>query len=389
MKARFFMIALFVLNIFQMSAQSNDEVTLVVSADGATKEEATKVALRSAIEQAYGTFVSANTTILNDEIVKDEIVTLSTGNVKNYKELSSNLLQDGRTYLTLQATISLSNLTRYAQNKGATTEFAGSAFGMNIKMMELNKKNEKIILHHMQEKLCAISHLFDFTLKLDEPYLADNGMYGIPKEVASRYYFVNGKISLYYNKNTELYNEILYNTVKSVALSFNDYQEYEKKGITLNPSGKYADGESIFLRNSYNFNRIIGPYNFTTKELFMKDLHLEDSSEPEIYVFTTADMNLNEYEWKMFGWDVLAKGALSFTISDNISSPSSLNIFYRDLKFYKNLWSYKKSYTENLFTKKKKEHIIKTKVGDKVGELTLLMAIPKEDISKYNQFKIK
>ena len=224
MKARFLMIALFVLNIFQMSAQGNDEVTLVVSADGATKEEATKVALRSAIEQAYGTFVSANTTILNDEIVKDEIVTLSTGNVKNYKELSSNLLQDGRTYLTLQATISLSNLTRYAQNKGATTEFAGSAFGMNIKMMELNKKNEKIILHHMQEKLCAISHLFDFTLKLDEPYLADNGMYGIPKEVASRYYFVNGKISLYYNKNTELYNEILYNTVK--CWSFHNFVKF-------------------------------------------------------------------------------------------------------------------------------------------------------------------
>ena len=85
MKARFFMIALFVLNLFQMSAQRNDEVTLVVSADGATKEEATKVALRSAIEQAYGTFVSANTTILNDEMVKDEIVTLSTGNVKTYQ----------------------------------------------------------------------------------------------------------------------------------------------------------------------------------------------------------------------------------------------------------------------------------------------------------------
>lgn len=292
MKARFFMIALFVLNLFQMSAQRNDEVTLVVSADGATKEEAKKVALRSAIEQAYGTFVSANTTILNDEMVKDEIVTLSTGNVKNYKELSSNLLQDGRTYLTLQATISLSNLTKYAQNKGATTEFAGSAFGMNIKMMELNKNNEKTILHHMQEKLCAINHLFDFSLELDEPYLADNGKYGIPKEVASRFYFVNGKISLYYNKNTELYNEILCNTVKSVALSFNDYQEYEKKGITLNPSGKYADGESIYLRNGYNSNRIIIPHNFTTKELFIKDLNLEDSSVPKIYVFKTADMSL-------------------------------------------------------------------------------------------------
>lgn len=43
---------------------ATDDVTLVVSGDGANKEEATKVALRSAIEQVYGTFVSANTSIV-------------------------------------------------------------------------------------------------------------------------------------------------------------------------------------------------------------------------------------------------------------------------------------------------------------------------------------
>ena len=54
MKKRIFIIALFILSVFQVSAQNSDEVTLVVSADGVTKEEATKIALRSAIEQAYG-----------------------------------------------------------------------------------------------------------------------------------------------------------------------------------------------------------------------------------------------------------------------------------------------------------------------------------------------
>ena len=48
------------------------EVELVVNGDGPTKELATRNALRSAIEQAYGTFVSASTEILNDELVKDE-----------------------------------------------------------------------------------------------------------------------------------------------------------------------------------------------------------------------------------------------------------------------------------------------------------------------------
>ena len=41
-----------------MRAQSVDDVKLVVSENGITKEEAIHVALRSAIEQAYGVFVS-------------------------------------------------------------------------------------------------------------------------------------------------------------------------------------------------------------------------------------------------------------------------------------------------------------------------------------------
>ena len=69
-------------------AQSNSDVELVVTGDGATKQEATLYALRSALEQVYGTMVSSNTKILNDELVKDEIVSISTGIVKKYTYLS-------------------------------------------------------------------------------------------------------------------------------------------------------------------------------------------------------------------------------------------------------------------------------------------------------------
>ena len=41
-----------------------DEVKLIVSGTASTKEKATSIALRSAIEQAFGTFVSANTEIV-------------------------------------------------------------------------------------------------------------------------------------------------------------------------------------------------------------------------------------------------------------------------------------------------------------------------------------
>ena len=138
------MLILFASNVFSQSDSNGttDEVTLVVSGDGVNKEEATKVALRSAIEQVYGTFVSANTSIVNDELTKDEIVTISSGNIKSYEEIES-LSTDNKTVVTLQATVSISKLVSYAKSKGASAEFAGSTFGMNMKM----KKTDAELIH--------------------------------------------------------------------------------------------------------------------------------------------------------------------------------------------------------------------------------------------------
>ena len=92
--------------------------------------------MRSAIEQAYGAFVSSNTEILNDEIVKDEIVSISSGNIKEFKILAQSELLNDLVSMTLSATVSVSKLQSYAQSKGATVEFAGGAFAMNIKMQK-------------------------------------------------------------------------------------------------------------------------------------------------------------------------------------------------------------------------------------------------------------
>ena len=74
MKQHLLIISFILLGI-NLYAQEIDKVTLVVSGEGATKEQATHMALRSAVEQAYGVFVSANTEILNDELVVEEIAT--------------------------------------------------------------------------------------------------------------------------------------------------------------------------------------------------------------------------------------------------------------------------------------------------------------------------
>ena len=250
MQIRIIMIALFVLNVFQISAQNNDEVTLVVSADGATKEEATKVALRSAIEQAYGSFVSANTTILNDEMVKDEIVTISNGNIKKYDEIASLTLPNGNQSVTLQATVCISKLVSYAQSKGASTEFAGAAFAMNIKMMELNKKNEMKALENLY---CQIKELvpimFDRVYEVGSPSVKDENYYVIP-----------GRLTYRGNKNREIFDNILFSTLKSLSLSTNERKIYGTMKLNVTDlrfcslssrtDFEYSRQQDIYLRNS-------------------------------------------------------------------------------------------------------------------------------------------
>ena len=139
-----------------VSAQDNT-IRLTVSGEGVTKEEATANALRSAIEQAFGTFVSANTQILNDDIVKDEIATISSGNIQEYKELGCITMPDGSKSVSLSATVSIGNLISYAKSKGSSAEFAGSVWAVNMKMRKLNAENERKAIEHMLEQLEILS----------------------------------------------------------------------------------------------------------------------------------------------------------------------------------------------------------------------------------------
>ena len=205
-------INLFLVFIFSaalINAQTVDDVTLVVSGDGSTKEAATHVALRSAIEQAYGVFVSANTEILNDELVKDEIATVTSGNVKSFKELSCVLLPNGNQMVTLQAVVSTKKLAAYAQSKGASCEFAGATFGANLKLHELNSKNTEIAFNNLRKQIKALApYIFSVKLELGDPVMGDNQKAELPY-----------KILLYSTPQTYELSDLIITTLSALKLS--------------------------------------------------------------------------------------------------------------------------------------------------------------------------
>lgn len=202
-------VILFAICLWNIVAFAQDEVSLVVSADGATKTQAIDNALRSAIEQTYGTFVSANTQILNDELVKDEIATVSSGNIQKYTEIATVTLPNGNTSVTLNVTVSLNKLVSYAQSKGSECEFAGAIFGANLRLYEFNKKNERIAIENMIKQLDALRPFYDYKLVMNDPVLNKDGR-------TARVSFTVEAIN---NDKTEMAYKIIENTFNSLALT--------------------------------------------------------------------------------------------------------------------------------------------------------------------------
>lgn len=150
-------------------ANQNDEITLVVTSDGFSKDDATKNALRAAIEQTYGVFVSANTDILNDELIKDEVVTLSSGNIKKYTEIAYLSDNDNHHTITLNVTVSKAKLQSYAKSKGAECELDGASLASDIELQILYKKNEELAVRNLiNEFLLQLDKCFNYDIYIDK-----------------------------------------------------------------------------------------------------------------------------------------------------------------------------------------------------------------------------
>lgn len=218
-----------------VAGEKAGDISLVVNGEGATKTEATKNALRSAIEQAFGVFVSASTEILNDELVRDEIATVASGNIKSYKELSSMALPNGNSSVTLSAIVSIGNLVQYAQSHGSSAEFAGQAFLMNMRMQELNKQNEAIAIKNLYTKLLQLKPvLYDCTLDVGDPrktelYQYRGGSTGVTPIGSG--YCVPLRIDLTPTDNLINWLRELESTLSTLSLNEEEVESIERNGI--------------------------------------------------------------------------------------------------------------------------------------------------------------
>jgi len=217
------------------SQQADKTVSITVSGSGKTQEDAKKYAFRSAIEQAFGVFISSKTEIFNDQVVADQISSVASGNIQTFKILNESQLPNGSWGVTLNALVSVSKLTSFVESKGIVVEFKGGLFAINIKQQMINEQSEINAVAEMVGLLHEPMQIsFDYVIKSSEPKSIDseNKNWVIPLEVTANA-----------NKNFEFCANYMNKTLAAISLSEEEVSSYKNMKKSVFPI-KIIDGNS-------------------------------------------------------------------------------------------------------------------------------------------------
>jgi hypothetical protein len=229
---------------FFISAQTeNKDVTITATGSGSSQEFAKQTALRNAIEQAFGTFISSKTEIFNDEIVADQMSSVSSGNVKSYEVLNESLLPNGTWASTLRVIVSVDKLTSFVEAKGITVEMKGGLFAMNIKQQLLNEESERNIISNLTGTIHnLLQQSFDYSLDVKDPQSVDG---------SSENWEVPMTIYVKPNRNMDFCKNYFLSTLNSIGLSNSELENYNRlKKPIFEIDFKFGDSlKKFFLRN--------------------------------------------------------------------------------------------------------------------------------------------
>lgn len=236
---KMFSVIALLLAVSMLYAQSESkDVTIIASGSGKSLEDAKQAALRSATEQAFGAFISSKTEIFNDQVVADQMASISSGNIKSFEVLNQDQLPDGRWGVTLKAILSVEKLTSFVQAKGITVEVKGGMFALNIKQQLLNEQGEIQAVADMVGLLHEPMQIsFDYVINSGDPRSldAESKNWEIPLTVAATC-----------NKNIDFCANYLIKTLGALSLSSAEVETYKSLNkkvfpVTVNYLGKSFD----------------------------------------------------------------------------------------------------------------------------------------------------
>ena len=317
----FLIIVVFLSSVVQ--AQGDKTVTLTVTGQGQTQDEAKQSALRSAIEQAFGTFISSKTEILNDKLVLDKIVSVANGNIQNFEVISEVQIPDVGYATTLKATVSVTKLTSFVESKGVVAEFKGNILAANIKQQMLNEQNENKAISNIASICKKILDLScDFEIVRGEPKQKnnDNNKWAVPLT-----------INVKFNKNIENFNKYFLNSLRGLSMSPEEVIQYQQLG---KQTYKIALGGGSDNGNEFSYKQIL---TGTGKEFGEEQIdHLEKVLD-SIKLYNDRDSSMNLI-FQLIGQNGLPNGDILYEINSSLYSeiPESEMLRKKIRKLFRN-----------------------------------------------------
>jgi len=230
-----------------------NDVSIISMGTGKTFELAQKMALRNALEQTFGSYVSSRTEIFNDELVVDEIVSVASGNVKNFKVIDKSQLPNNYWSVTVDAVVSVDKLTSFAKGKGMEVKVEGALFAANVKQKELNKKAEVKVIYTM---FSVINEIFetawDYSLETGQP--SKNIMVGNQALQNKDWWYIPITVTATANENVDFCADYIMKTLRAISLNSNEVSEYTSLGLDYFVIGVKYKGETqkYYLRKTYS-----------------------------------------------------------------------------------------------------------------------------------------
>lgn len=236
---------------------AQDVVSLVVSGEGKDKNEATQNALRSAIEQTFGTFVSANTTILNDQLVAD----LISNNIKKYNYITENRHPDGNYYVTLSVDVALKQMVSYAKSNGSECELAGATniFGAKVKKYRLYLESSRKVLNNLRLQCIELApFLYDYQLEVGEPQIDGT---------------VEFTVKVLANENTKNFGDLIVSTLEALEFDSNYAKQLEAMGVKTEAVSFHTNKD--FYKKYKLWDSINKCNNRIDNQVYERTLHFE------------------------------------------------------------------------------------------------------------------
>ena len=290
-----YILYLFVFSLQTINAQDTENtVTITVSGSGKTQDEAKQVALRSAIEQAFGTFISSKTEILNDQVISDQITSVANGNIKSFDVLNESQLPDGSWGVTLKAIVSIGKLTSFVQAKGIEIEIKGGMFALNIKQQLLNEQGETNAVREMVGRLHeSMQTAFDYIIKSSEPKALDS---------ESKSWEIPLVVSATANKNMDFCANYCIKTIAVLSLSPEEVASYQSLNKAVFPVViNYNNvSKTFYLRKRISIEALItltSQWEFYTR-LFTVQTGMDESNGSGKGVFYNFSNYIAQYQYE-------------------------------------------------------------------------------------------